>query len=153
MGADRTAYVEGEGDRVEQRLTMVSLGVADVGVAARFYGEGLGWEQSPASAGDFVLFVLRGGLGLALYPRESLAAEAGLADPGGFGGVTLAHNVESAAEVDEVLRKAVSAGATVTALASEKPWGYTGYFADPDGHPWEVAFVPSLPLRGGMLES
>jgi catechol 2,3-dioxygenase-like lactoylglutathione lyase family enzyme len=138
---------------VEQRLTIVSLGVADLKAAKRFYGEGLGWEQSPASTGDFVLFVLRGGLGLALYPRNLLAEEAGLADPGGFGGVTLAHNVESAAEVDEVLRVAVAAGATLTAPATEKPWGYAGYFADPDGHPWEVAYVPSLPLTRGMLEA
>jgi uncharacterized glyoxalase superfamily protein PhnB len=100
-----------------------------------------------------VLFVLRGGLGLALYPRHLLAEEAGLADRGGFGGVTLAYNVDSVAEVDEVLRAAVAAGATLTAPASEKPWGYTGYFADPDGHPWEVAYVPSLPLSGGMLNA
>jgi predicted lactoylglutathione lyase len=136
---------------MEQRLTLVSLGVADVEVAKRFYGDGLGWVQSPASAGDFVLYVLRGGLGLALYPRDFLAEEAGLADPGGFGGVTLAHNVGSAAEVDELLQAAVAAGGTLTAPASEKPWGYTGYFADPDGHVWEVAYVPSLPLSGGML--
>jgi catechol 2,3-dioxygenase-like lactoylglutathione lyase family enzyme len=138
---------------MEQRLTIVSLGVADVDVARRFYGEGLGWEQSSASSGDFVLFVLRGGLGLALYPRQLLAEEAGLPDSGGFGGVTLAYNVERAAEVDELLSAAVAAGATLTAPATEKPWGYTGYFADPDGHPWEVAFVPSLPLRNGMLQA
>ena len=138
---------------MEQRLTIVSLGVADLEAAKQFYGEGLGWEQSPASTGDFVLFVLQGGLGLALYPRHLLAEEAGLVDPGGFGGVTLAYNVESAAKVDEVLRTAVAAGATLTAPASDKPWGYTGYFADPDGHPWEVAYVPSLPLSGGMLEA
>jgi catechol 2,3-dioxygenase-like lactoylglutathione lyase family enzyme len=138
---------------VEQRLTLVSLGVADLKAARRFYGEGLGWKQSSASGGDFVLFVLRGGLGLALYPRHLLAEEAGLADPGGFGGVTLAQNVESAAAVDQVLRAAVEAGATLTAPASEKPWGYTGYFTDPDGHPWEVAYVPSLPLSLGMLDT
>lgn len=136
---------------MEQRLTVVSLGVADVEAARRFYQDGLGWRQSPASTGDFVLFVLRGGVGLALYPRRLLADEAGVVDPGGFAGVTLAYNVESAEDVDTVLASAVAAGATLTAPASEKPWGYTGYFADPDGHPWEVAFVPSLPLRDGLL--
>jgi predicted lactoylglutathione lyase len=136
---------------VEQRITIVSLGVDDLEAARRFYGEGLGWEQSPASTGDFVLFVLRGGLGLALYPRYLIAEEAGLADSRGFGGVTLAHNVESATEVDELLREATAAGATVTAPASAKPWGYTGYFVDPCGHAWEIAYVPSLPLGDGML--
>ena len=137
---------------MEQRLTIVSLGVLNVEAATRFYREGLGWEQSPASTGDFVLFVLRGGFGLALYPRQLLADEAGLTDLGGFGGVTLAHNVESPELVDQFLEAAIAAGGTLTAAASEKPWGYTGYFADPDGHPWEIAFVPSLPLRDGMLD-
>ena len=137
---------------MEQRLTIVSLGVTDLTSATRFYSQGLGWEQSPASTGDFVLFVLRGGVGLALYPRHLLAQEAGLPDPGGFGGVTLSCNVASADEVDEVLQAAVEAGGTQTAPATERPWGYTGYFADPEGHPWEVAFVPSLVLRDGMLE-
>ena len=137
---------------MEQRLTIVSLGVTDLASATRFYSEGLGWEQSSASTGDFVLFVLHGGVGLALYPRNLLAEEAGLPDPGGFGGVTLSCNVGSAEEVDEVLRAAVEGGGTLTAPATERPWGYTGYFADPEGHPWEVAFVPSLVLRDGMLE-
>ncbi len=79
---------------MEQRLTVVFLGVADVEAARRFYSEGLGWEQSPASTGDFVLFVLRGGVGLALYPRDALAEEAGAKDCGGSGGVTLSHKVE-----------------------------------------------------------
>lgn len=136
---------------MEQRLTIVSLGVADVETARRFYRDGLGWQESAASTGDFVLFMLQGGLGLALYPRHLLAQEAGAADPGGFGGVTLSHNVESVEDVDRLLHAAARAGATLTAPASIKPWGYTGYFADPDGHPWEVAFVPSLVLRDGML--
>jgi uncharacterized protein len=137
---------------VKQRVTMVSLGVEDLDVALRFYRDGLGWRPSPASTGDFVLFVLRGGIGLALYPRRLLAEEAGLADPGGFGGVTLAHNVNSREEVDRLIADAVAAGGSALAHAVDKPWGYTGYFADPDGHPWEVAFVPSLPLRDGLLE-
>jgi uncharacterized protein len=138
---------------MEQRLTIISLGVTDLEAARRFYGEGLGWQQSPAGVGDFVLFVLRGGIGLALYPRHLLAEEAGVADAGGFGGVTLSHNVERAELVDQLLASAVAAGGTVSAPACEKPWGYTGYFTDPDGHPWEIAFVPSLALREGMLET
>lgn len=137
---------------MDQRLTLVSLGVRDFDAAVRFYRDGLGWKPSSASSGDFALFVLSGGVGLALYPRDLLAQDAGLADLGGFGGVTLAHNVTRRERVDELLAQAVAAGATLTSPPSEKPWGYTGYFADLDGHPWEVAFVPSLALRNGMLD-
>ncbi|MGV8082302.1 MAG: VOC family protein [Coriobacteriia bacterium] len=137
---------------MEQRLTMVSLGVADIERATRFYRDGLGWTPSAASSGDFVLFVLAGGLGFALYPRDLLAQDSGATDTGGFGGVTLAYNVSDRAQVDRLLSAAVEAGGALLSLAIEKPWGYTGYFADPDGHPWEIAFVPSLPLRDGMLD-
>ncbi len=136
---------------MEQRLTLVSLGVADRERATRFYRDGLGWKLSPGSTGDFVLFVLKGGMGLALYPRKLLAEDAGVDDPGGFGGITIAHNVETPAQVDALLAAAVAAGGRLLRPATEKPWGYTGYFADPDGHPWEVAHVPSLKLQGGML--
>jgi uncharacterized protein len=136
---------------VEQRLTIIGLGVSDVGTALGFYRDGLGWKPSSASDGDFVLFTLAGGVGLVLYPRELLAQDAGVTDVGGFGGVTLAHNVGSREAVDELLTQAVSAGATLLSPAAEKPWGYTGYFGDLDGHPWEVAYVPSLRLEGGML--
>lgn len=136
---------------MEQRLTIVSLGVGDIQVALRFYRDGLGWRPSSASDGDFVLFVLQGGLGLALYPRDGLSQDSGAQDLGGYGGVTLAYNVTDRAQVDDLLASAVRAGATLLSPAVEKSWGYTGYFADPDGHPWEVAFVPSLPLQDGML--
>jgi len=137
---------------LDQRLTLVSLGVRDLESALRFYRDGLGWQQSSASTGDFALFVLQGGIGLALYPRHLLAEEAGVTDAGGFGGVTLSHNVTRREQVDELLAKAVTSGGALVAVATDKPWGYTGYFADPDGHPWEVAYVPSLPLRNGMLD-
>ena len=137
---------------MEQRLTLVSLGVLDVEASVRFYRDGLGWRLSSGSTGDFKLFVLRGGIGLALYPRALLAEDAGLADSGGFGGVTLAHNVADREEVDFLLRRAVAAGGKLISPAVDKPWGYTGYFADPDGHPWEIAYVPSLPLSEGMLD-
>ncbi len=136
---------------MEQRITMIGLGVADVSAALSFYRDGLGWTPSSASEGDFVLFTLSGGVGLVLYPRRLLAEDAGVSDVGGFGGVTLSHNVASRSEVDELIARAVSAGATRLSGPEGKPWGYTGYFADPDGHPWEIAFVPSLPLHDGML--
>jgi catechol 2,3-dioxygenase-like lactoylglutathione lyase family enzyme len=136
---------------MEQRLTLVSLGVEDLQRALRFYRDGLGWHLWLGSGGDFALFVLKGGVGLGLYPRHLLAADAGVADMPGFGGVTIAQNVADRAEVDALLTAAVAAGGVLLKPASEKPWGYTGYFADPDGHPWEIAYVPSLPLRNGML--
>lgn len=139
------------GRAVEQRLTIIGLGVSDVGAALAFYRDGLGWKPSSASEGDFVLFTLAGGVGVVLYPRDLLAEDAGVVDRGGFGGVTLAQNVSSREEVDAVLAGAVSAGGRLLSPAAEKPWGYTGYFGDLDGHPWEVAYVPSLPLEGGML--
>ena len=138
---------------MEQRLTLVSLGVRDLDLALRFYRDGLGWRPWSGSGGDFALFVLKGGVGLALYPRHLLAADAGVADTEGFGGVTIAQNVEKREEVDALLAKAVAVGGVLLRPASEKPWGYTGYFADPDGHPWEVACVPSLSLRDGMLDA
>ena len=138
---------------MEQRLTIISLGVRDIQAALRFYRDGLGWKPSSASGGDFVLFVLQGGLGLALYPRDLLAHDSGARDLGGYGGVTLAYNVTDRPQVDDLLASAVCAGAALLSPAVEKPWGYTGYFADPDGHPWEVAFVPSLLLEDGMLRA
>ena len=136
---------------MEQRLTIVGLGVRNVPAALRFYRDGLGWTPSSASGGDFVLFTLAGGVGLVLYPRELLAQDAGVVDNGGFGGITLSHNVAYRERVDELLETAVTAGGSLLSPATDKPWGYTGYFADPDGHPWEIAWVPSLPLDEGML--
>lgn len=132
-------------------MTLVSLGVSDLGRALHFYRDGLGWTLSSASTGDFALFAMSGGVGLVLYPRHLLAEDAGITDTGGWSGVTLAQNVDSREQVDELLAQAVAAGGTLVSKAAEKPWGYTGYFTDPDGHPWEIAFVPSLPLQDGML--
>jgi catechol 2,3-dioxygenase-like lactoylglutathione lyase family enzyme len=137
---------------VEQRLTLVSLGVTDFDRALRFYRDGLGWRLWSGSGGDFAMFVLKGGMALALYPRPLLAEDAGLADAGGFGGITLAHNVASQAEVDALLGDAVKAGGRLLRAAMQKEWGgYSGYFADPEGHPWEVAWNPHFPLQDGML--
>jgi catechol 2,3-dioxygenase-like lactoylglutathione lyase family enzyme len=132
---------------MEQRLTVVTLGVASIDRARRFYCEGLGWRASSASS-ENIVFIAAGGVVLGLYPRNSLAEDAHLPAAGsGFGGITLAHNVRSKADVDAVLVVAVAAGAKLLKPAQDVFWGgYSGYFADLDGHPWEVAFNPHWPL-------
>jgi uncharacterized protein len=131
---------------VEQRLSLVTLGVADLGRARRFY-EALGW-QTGAAPGDDVVFFRAGGTVLALWGRGELAEDSGVEDGGGWGGVTLAHNVRSPAEVDAVLAEAEAAGGTVLRGGAETFWGgYSGVFADPDGHPWEVAHNPHWTFR------
>lgn len=138
---------------MEPRLNIVTLGVRDHGRAVAFYRDGLGWPQSSASVGDFAIFKLSTGTALALYPRHLLAADAHLSDGGGFGGITLAHNVAEKNEVDLVLSQAVKAGGVLLKPAREAEWGgYSGYFADPDGHPWEVAWNPFFPLNEGKVE-
>ena len=126
---------------MEQRLSLVTLGVSDLGRARRFY-EALGW-QSGAAPDDDVVFFRAGGTVLALWGRAELAEDSGVEDTGGWGGVTLAHNVRSPAEVDAVIDEARTAGATVPRAGAETFWGgYSGVFVDPDGHPWEVAHNP-----------
>lgn len=141
---------------MEQRLSLVTLGVADLARSRRFYEEGLGWRASRASTEEVTFFQL-GGIALALWGREALAEDARLSgsDPGGgFGGVALAHNVRTRDEVDAVLARAHAAGGHILRPAEETSWGgYTGYFADPDGHLWEVAWNPHFTLRGdGSLQ-
>lgn len=125
---------------MEQRLSLVTLGVADTARARAFY-EALGWEgQSPD--GD-VVFFQSGGMVVALWGREKIAADSAVEDTGGYGGITLAHNVRSPEEVDAVLAEAEAAGATVGRAGAPTEWGgYSGVFIDPDGHPWEVAHNP-----------
>jgi catechol 2,3-dioxygenase-like lactoylglutathione lyase family enzyme len=125
---------------MEQRVSLITLGVADTARARRFY-ESLGWSgQSPD--GD-VVFFQTGGMIFALWGRDKLADDSVVTDSGGWGGVTLAHIVASPAEVDEVLRQAEAAGATIGRPGGETFWGgYSGIFIDPDGHPWEVAYNP-----------
>lgn len=135
------------------RLHIVSLGVDDLGRALRFYRDGLGWPLSSASGGDFAIFDLDGAK-LALYPRRLLAADARLRYRGrGFDGVTLAQNVATRAEVAPSLRRAVAAGGKLLKPAADTAWGgCSGYFADPDGHAWEVAWAPMFRLgRDGRL--
>jgi hypothetical protein len=137
---------------VEQRVSLVTLGVADVGRARAFY-EALGWTTR-AAPDDDVAFFQTGGSVVALWSRASLAEDTGVEDPGGWGGVTLAHNVRSPAEVDAVIEEARAAGATIPRAGAETFWGgYSGVFVDPDGHAWEVAHNPRWTIRDdGSIE-
>ena len=127
---------------MDQRLSMVTLGVADLDRAARFYEDGLGWKRGTNDGG--VVFFQGPGTVIGLFSRESLAADIGIEGAGqGFSGMTLAFNARSRVEVDAVLSEAVDAGAELLKPAEEVFWGgYSGYFGDPDGHVWEVAFNP-----------
>ncbi|HEX2085155.1 MAG TPA: VOC family protein [Solirubrobacteraceae bacterium] len=131
---------------MEQRVSLVTLGVADVDRARSFY-EGLGWTTR-AAPGDDVVFFQAGGMVVALWSREKLAEDSGVEDGGGWGGVTLAHNVRSPAEVDAAIEEARAAGAAIPREPGETFWGgYSGMFVDPDGHPWEVAHNPRWTIR------
>jgi len=128
-------------------LTVVTLGVADLRRAHDFYVRSLGWPTA-SRLEDGVLFLRLNGVVLALWSRALLAKDANVPDgSGGFGGVTLAHNARDKAEVDAVLREAKAAGARILKPAQDTFWGgYSGYFADPDGHVWEVAWNPQWRL-------
>ena len=126
---------------MEQRLSLVTLGVRDLARARAFY-EALGWTTR-ARPEDDVVFFQAGGMIVALWDRAKLAEDSGVVDGGGWGGMTLAHNVRSPAEVDAVIDQARAAGATIPRAGGDTFWGgYTGIFVDPDGHPWEVAHNP-----------
>jgi catechol 2,3-dioxygenase-like lactoylglutathione lyase family enzyme len=131
---------------VPARLSIVTIGVADLPRSVAFY-EGLGWRRSSASMDGISWFDV-GGCALGLFPRDELAADAGVPDgAGGFGGITLAINVPSEGAVDEALADAEHAGGTIVKPAVRAEWGgYSGYFADPDGTCWEVAMNPGFPL-------
>jgi catechol 2,3-dioxygenase-like lactoylglutathione lyase family enzyme len=127
---------------MDQRLTLVTLGVADVARSRAFY-EALGWKASSASR-DSVAFFQLVGMALALWGRQDLAADAAVPNSApGFSGIALAFNARSEAEVDAVLADAAQAGGRLVRPAHKTFWGgYSGYFADPDGHLWEVAHNP-----------
>ena len=126
---------------MEQRLSLVTLGVADLERSRRFY-EAVGWRRHGAHAE--VVFFQAGGMVLALWSRENLAADARVSAEGsGFRGIALAYNARTREEVDAVLEEARAGGATISKPAEDAFWGgYSGYFADPDGHLWEVAWNP-----------
>jgi uncharacterized protein len=132
--------------RVDQRISLVTLGVSDLERARSFY-ERLGWRGQTVQE---TVFFQAGGLAVVLWGRGELAADASVDDDGttGFGGVTLAQNVRSREEVDEVLAAAATAGGAVTRPAHDTFYGgYAGYFTDPDGHVWEIAYNPGFALN------
>jgi uncharacterized protein len=130
---------------MEQRLSVVTLGTSDLQRARSFY-EALGWRSGAAPADDVVFFQV-GGSVLSLWDRQRLAEDSGVELGSGYGGVTLAHNVNSPAEVDEIIAEARAGGGTIAREPGETFWGgYSGVFVDPDGHPWEVAHNPHWTL-------
>jgi len=132
---------------VEQRVSLVTLGVRDLARSRAFY-EALGWTTG-AGPEDDIVFFQAGGLIVGLWGRDDLAADSGVEDGGGWGGITLAHNVRSPEEVDAVLAEADKAGAAIPRYGAETFWGgYSGVFLDPDGHPWEIAHNPGWTLAG-----
>jgi len=140
---------------MEPRITLVTLGVDDLARAVAFYRDGLGLSTTGIVGAEFehgavAFFNLESGLKLALWPRRSLAADAGVpVQPRSTTEFSLAHNVRSASEVDAVMHQAARAGAVIVKTAQPTFYGgYAGYFQDPDGHLWEVAFNPGLESLG-----
>jgi uncharacterized glyoxalase superfamily protein PhnB len=130
---------------VEQRISLVTLGVADLARAKAFY-ERLGWRGREV---EETVFFQAGGIAVVLWGRDKLARDCGMRDaaPAGFGGIALAHNVRARPEVDAILAAAQAAGATITRPAATTFYGgYAGVFADPDGHAWEIAHNPGFRL-------
>ena len=128
---------------MEPRISIITLAVSDLPRSVEFYRDGLGLVLFDDNTESIAFFKNRG-TWLSLYPREALAAEVGIPVEGsGFSGVTLAHNVRTPEEVDALLEVAVSAGATLVKPAQDTFWGgYSGYFADPEGYLWEIAWNP-----------
>lgn len=126
---------------MDPEITLVTLGVGDIDESIRFYRDGLGFPLHERDADSDVAFFTLDGTWLSVYPRERLAEDATVPDEGtGFSGVTFAHNVPTKEEVDAILEEAQSAGGRLVKPAEEAFWGgYSGYFADPDDHLWEVA--------------
>jgi predicted lactoylglutathione lyase len=136
---------------VKQRVTLITLGVADLGRSRAFY-EALGWSTG-AAPGDDVVFFQAGDMVLALWDRTRLAEDSAVEDSPGWGGTTLALNLGSPAEVDAAIEEARAAGARIGREPAETFWGgYSGVFVDPDGHPWELAHNPHWTLTedGGV---
>ncbi|QZT64041.1 VOC family protein [Mycolicibacterium austroafricanum] len=131
---------------MEQRVSLITLGVDDLVQARRFYEQGLGWV--PKAAPEGVVFYQLPGIALALFGRDDLAQDARLPVDGRFSGITIAINQRTEADVDAVLAQAEAAGATILKPAEKVFWGgYSGYFADPDGHVWEVALNPEWTIN------
>jgi catechol 2,3-dioxygenase-like lactoylglutathione lyase family enzyme len=137
---------------MDQRVSVITLGVADLSRAREFY-QALGWRSASSEADD-VAFFQAGGMVFALWDRAMLAEDSAVTDGGGWGGVTLAHNVSSPEAVDAIINEARAAGAVIGREPGRTFWGgYSGVFIDPDGHPWEVAHNPGWTLRAdGAIE-
>jgi predicted lactoylglutathione lyase len=137
---------------MEQRLSLITLGVRDLQRARRFY-ELMGWKAHPAADQEDVVFFQTGGIVVALWDRAKLAHDSAVEDGGGWGGVTLAYNTRSPREVDVVIGEARVAGAAIAREPGPTFWGgYSGIFIDPEGHPWEVAHNPGWTMdeRGSV---
>jgi uncharacterized protein len=131
---------------MDQRVSLITLGVTDLGRARAFY-QAMGWQPT-AEAADDVVFFQAGGMVVALWGRDKLAEDSAVQDNGGWGGVTLAYNAGSAGDVDAVIDQARAAGAVIGREPAPTFWGgYSGLFIDPDGHPWEVAHNPGWTLN------
>ena len=139
---------------MKPRLSVITLAVDDLERAVAFYRDGLGWPTqgivgSAAQHSAVAFFALQPGIRLALFPRTSLAVEAGVAEPpSGTSGCLLSHNVARREQVAEVMAQAAAAGARILRAPRDTAWGgHAGYFQDPDGHPWEVAWNPKWPVE------
>ena len=131
---------------MDQRVSLITLGVTDLGRARAFY-QAMGWQPT-AEVADDVVFFQAGGMVVALWGRDKLAEDSAVQDHGGWGGVTLAYNAGSAGDVDTVIDQARAAGAVIGREPAPTFWGgYSGLFIDPDGHPWEVAHNPGWTLN------
>ena len=135
---------------MQPRVDLISLGVRSVDASRGFYVDGLGWPVHREVRGEVLFIQANHGLILSLWDAGQMQAEAATDPPAGRPCITLSHNLASTAEVDWVMAEANSAGAEIIAGPKTQPWGgYTGYFADPDGYRWEVAFNPSWAVDGG----
>lgn len=133
---------------MEPRVSLITLTTRDMARAVRFYRDGLGWPLSERSVTGEVAFFQAGGMVVSIYGLDNQLADAQIAAAGsGFGGIVLAHNVHAREQVDAVLQEAVAAGATLLRAGHTAAWGgYIGFFTDPDGHAWEVAWNPGFAL-------
>lgn len=135
---------------MQPRVDLVSLGVRSIEASRSFYVDGLGWPVHREVRGEVLFIQANHGLLLALWDAGQMQAEAATDPPSGIPCITLSHNVGTAGDVDRVMAEAGMAGAAIVAAPKNQPWGgYTGYFADPDGYRWEVAFNPGWAVDGG----
>jgi uncharacterized glyoxalase superfamily protein PhnB len=133
---------------MKSKISLITLGISDLNKSLAFYRDGLGFKTHNYKEGEGVVFFDMEGTWLSLYPKEKLAEDTTVSPEGnGFRGITLAHNVYSKEEVDNVFKQAIAVGAKAVKKPQEVFWGgYSGYFADPDGHFWEVAYNPFTDL-------